>query len=224
MKNYKWKSLFHLWLIVTLVMGLEIFPMISKHITSIYAQAMQGNTGNQSHIYYDPTIKTIIQNDCGRCHSGMTRNLMDYDSLKAYVDTGLLKAMVLGPMSRFAGSDAQTIIQWINDGAPEQPGAVKAGFFSFPNQPGACMGQVSPWANTPLNQITYNNTIKFIIAKDCLQCHSGQFRNLTTYTNVKYYVNNGLLKLLVQPGGPMHRFAGPDTKYILAWIKNKAPL
>nr|WCC90949.1 magnetosome protein Mad1 [Desulfobacteraceae bacterium] len=190
---------------------------------NVFAQATQGNPGaNKTQVYYDPTIKTIIQNDCARCHSGMTRNLMDYDSLKAYVDSGLLEAMVLGPMSRFAGNDAQTITQWIKNGAPEQPGAAQAGFFSFPHHPAQCM-QPSPWANTPPDQITYTNTIKFIIAKDCLQCHSGQFRNLTTYSNVKFYVDNGLLKLLVKPGGPMHRFAGPDTHYILAWIKNKAP-
>ncbi|KPA19040.1 magnetosome protein Mad1 [Candidatus Magnetomorum sp. HK-1] len=216
----KWKIRFHFCMIVSGYAGLIVFLCLCLQSFIAFAQ-----NPNQSQVYYDPTIKNIIRNDCARCHSGVTRNLMDYDSLKAYADNGLLEAMVLGPMSRFAGNDQQKILDWVKNGAPEQPGAAanKVGFFSFPHHPAACMGQPAPWANTPPNKITYTNTIKFIVAKDCLQCHSGQFRNLTTYSNLKFYVDNGLLKLLVQPGGPMHRFAGPDTQYIMAWIKNKAP-
>ncbi|HIJ57671.1 MAG TPA: hypothetical protein HPQ03_16320, partial [Deltaproteobacteria bacterium] len=55
--------------------------------------------------YYEPTIKNIIAADCGRCHSGPTRNLMDYDSLKTYAGTGMLETMVQGPMRGFAGND-----------------------------------------------------------------------------------------------------------------------
>nr|ASQ41200.1 magnetosome protein Mad1 [Candidatus Magnetananas rongchenensis] len=184
-------------------------------------------------VYYEPTIKNIILSDCARCHSGPTRNLMDYDSLKMYADSGLLSSMVQGPMSRFAGNDAQTIIDWADNGAPEKPpggAANKVGFFSFSPHAGGCPGGRpgggggrAPWANIPANKITYNNTIKYVVAKDCLQCHSSQFRNLTTYKNVKMYVDNGLLEMLVDRGGAMHRFAGPDYTLFLSWIKNGAP-
>ena len=169
-------------------------------------------------IYYENTIKDIIRADCARCHSGPTRNLMDYDSLKAYADSGLLATMVQGPMARFAGNDAQAILKWIQDGASEKPAAAPA---QFTNTPGCVQG--APPANVGNGQITYNNTIKQILAKDCLRCHSGPFRNLTTYKNVKMYVDNGLLKTLVRVGGPMHRFAGPDSRLIIAWINNGAP-
>ncbi|HUV49754.1 MAG TPA: hypothetical protein VMW78_01865 [Anaerolineae bacterium] len=176
-------------------------------------------------VYYENTIKNIIMADCARCHSGMTRNLMDYDNLKLYADSGMLAGMVQGPMSRFAGNDAQTILNWINNGAPEKP-VTKANFIPGPHAAGP-NGQIcQPGAslpNTQKNQITYNNTIKHILSRNCLRCHSGQFRNLTTYENVKMYVDNGLLKALVHIGGPMHRFAGPDSRLIIAWINNGAP-
>lgn len=179
-------------------------------------------------IYYENTIKDIIRADCGRCHSGPTRNLTDYDSLKAYADSGLLATMVQGPMRRFAGNDVRTILNWIQDGAPEKPPGAQARFTDMagsistaPNRPGCAPG--GPPANLPKDQITYNNTIKQILASDCLRCHSGPFRNLTTYKNVKMYVDNGLLKTLVRVGGPMHRFAGPDTRQIITWINNGAP-
>lgn len=180
-------------------------------------------------IYYENTIKGIIRADCGRCHSGPTRNLVEYDSLKAYADSGLLGAMVQGPMRRFAGNDVQVILKWIQDGAPEKPAAASQVQFSqIPrfNSP-VCRGPGSraetPLTGVPNGQITYHNTIKHILAKDCLRCHSGPFRNLATYKNVKMYVANGLLKTLVLPGGPMHRFAGPDTRQILAWVNDGAP-
>ena len=179
--------------------------------------------------YYEHTIKGIIRADCGRCHSGPTRNLMDYDNLKTYADSGMLATMVQGPMMRFAGNDARTILKWIQDGAQEKPSVTaRARFTRTPgsNSPvyvghGSRAG--APHANVPYGQMTYNNTVKHILAKDCIRCHNGPFRNLTTYKNVKMYVDNGLLKTLVLPGGPMHRFAGPDTRQIMAWINNGAP-
>ena len=177
---------------------------------------------------YEQNIKGIIRKDCGRCHSGLTRNLMDYDSLKTYADTGMLETMVQGPMRRFAGNDAQTIIDWVRQGAPEKSGAKTAAF--IPGQGGnrpVCpvpgTGQAAPYHPNAGGQITYGNTIKRVLAKDCLRCHSGRFRNMTTYQNVKLYVDNGLLKTLVLPGGPMHRFAGPDTRRIMAWLNAGAP-
>ena len=179
-------------------------------------------------IYYDPTVKNIIQSDCGRCHSGATRNLMDYDSLKAYAESGMLGGMVQGSMGRFAGKDAQTIIGWVNSGAKEKPPAGQVHFFSGFSAGGGHGPTGCPRAQVPVNvpadQITYENTIQYILAQDCLRCHSGQFRNLTTYRNVKLYVDNGLLKILVDMGGPMHRFAGPDSRKIIAWINNGAPM
>lgn len=203
-------------LALTALLVINIFTFSSKDIQA------------QNRVYYEPTIKKIIRSDCGRCHSGPTRNLMDYDSLKAYAQSGLLAAMVQGPMGRFAGNDGSTILQWIQAGAPEKPAAARAQFTQVPGAgntpcPGPGAGARAPLATVPNGQITYNNTIKYVLAKDCLRCHSRPFRNLTTYKNVKMYVDNGLLKTLVLPGGPMHRFAGPDTHLIIAWVHSGAP-
>lgn len=179
-------------------------------------------------VYYENSIKRIIRNDCGRCHSGPTRNLMDYDSLQAYADNGMLATMVQGPMRRFAGNDARTILTWVQQGAPEKSPAKAAAFNQGPGgdappgpAPGA--GPGGRRQQSPNGRITYNNTIKHILTKDCLRCHSGRFRNMTTYKHVKMYVDNGLLERLVMPGGPMHRFAGPDTRLIVTWIHSGAP-
>ncbi|MBF0529949.1 MAG: hypothetical protein HQK55_11900 [Deltaproteobacteria bacterium] len=166
-------------------------------------------------VYYETTIKGIIEANCARCHGGPVRNLMDYDAVKVYVDNGLLSAMVQGPMAQFAGNDSSTILDWIDKGAPEgKSSATTAGFR-------AAAGSGAP-ADSP-NNITYNQTVKFLIAKECARCHSGPFRNLTTYKAVKQYVDNGLLEILMRPGGQMHRFAGPDSRYFLAWIEQGAP-
>ncbi len=179
-------------------------------------------------IYYENTIKDITRVDCGRCHSGPARNLMDYDNLKAYADSGLLTTMVQGPMRRFAGNDAQIISQWVREGAPEKPPGAPAQFTdkpgsisTVPGGPGCRQG--SPPLHVAKGQLTYNNTIKSLLAKDCLRCHSGPFRNLTTYENVKTYADSGLLKTLVGLGGPMHRFAGADSRQIIMWINHGAP-
>jgi hypothetical protein len=77
-------------------------------------------------IYYDPTIRDIIQADCAGCHGGTVRNLTDYDNLYAYVQSGMLEAMVQGPMGQFAGSDASIILDWAAAGAPEHAGRAAA--------------------------------------------------------------------------------------------------
>ena len=197
----------------------------SRVLVFIVAALMLISAGNRTQaarkVYYEPTVKNMIARDCGRCHSGPTRYLMDYDNLKTYADSGMLATMVQGPMGRFAGNDTQTILDWVNAGAPEKPAARAAHFTGragtvcpTPGGPGQRIGTV---------QITYDNTIHDVLKKDCLRCHSGHFRNLTTYQNVKIYVANGLLKTLVQLGGPMHRFAGPDSRLIIAWVNNGAP-
>jgi hypothetical protein len=134
--------------------------------------------------------------------------------------------MVQGSMSRFAGGDARTILSWIGSGAQEKPPGKQANFFFSPdptgsNRPGCPQGRAP--LHVPMGQATYSNSIKYILEGDCLRCHSGQFRNLTTYKNVKMYADNGLLKTLVQLGGPMHRFAGPDSRQIIAWVRSGAP-
>jgi len=211
-----------LFLAITFYLNTANPPLYGQAVGTPYPALAVGQK-----IYYENTIRDTISRDCGRCHSGVSRNLMDYYSLKAYVDNGMLWAMVSpgGPMSRFAGADANTIITWINSGAPEKPQTVTANF--VPQSPGVrCIPGFGPKpfpVSVPLDQITYSNTIKYMLAKDCLECHSIPFRNLTTYKNVKYYVDNGLLKKLVQLGGSMHRFAGPDSQYIIAWNNNGAP-
>ena len=149
-------------------------------------------------------------------------NLMDYDSLKSYVDSGVLGAVMKGSMAGFAGSDAKVILGWIDGGTLEKPASIAAGFNKGPG-PGGPGG--SPEATVKSSgRITYENSIKFILAQDCLRCHSGPFRNLSTYDNVKKYADNGLLKTLVQRGGPMCRFAGPDSRKIIRWVDDSAPL
>ncbi len=170
-------------------------------------------------VYYEPVVQNIVAGDCGRCHSGGTRNLMDYDNLKMYADSGMLSAMVQGPMGRFAGHDASTILDWINSGAQEKQGVAPVAFF---HRNTACP-QTGTKTTPSADRVTYTNTIKYVLEGDCMQCHSGKFRNLSTYKNVKMYVDNGLLKTLVRLGGPMHRFAGPDSKIIITWINQGAP-
>lgn len=193
----------------------RVVPLVLLFLLSLAANGYAAGTG----VYYSDTIQTIIRRDCGRCHSGTVRNLMDYDKIKAYADSGFLKTMVSpgGPMSRFAGADAQTILSWVAQGALEKPAAQLAGLLT----PGVHQQAFEP--SVPLADMTYDNTIKFILAKDCLECHSGQFRNLTTYGQVKYYVDNGLLRFLVRRGGQMHRFAGPDSRLLLEWVAKGAP-
>lgn len=192
-------------------------------------------------VYYEPTIRDIMRKDCARCHSGPNRNLMDWDSVRAYVDNGMLSAMIQGPMRRFAGADAEVILGWIDAGAPENPPRTGAAPVAFGQPlgagrgagqghaagqgPGAGQGVCPPGPGlTPAGQpLTYAGTIEGLLAQDCLRCHLGPFRKLTTYEEVKMYVDNGLLKTLVEPGGPMHRFAGPDTRVFLAWINAGAP-
>jgi len=177
-------------------------------------------------IYFEPTIRDIIVRDCGRCHAGRSRNLTDWDHIRLYVENGMLAAMLQGPMQRFAGPDADLILAWINSGAQENPPKNQAGATPVALVcPTPGQGQPGGRAHNALGPapITYTNTIEGLLAKDCLTCHLGPFRKMTTYKDVKMYADNGLLETLVAPGGPMHRFAGPDTRFFLAWIRAGAP-
>ncbi|MBF0495946.1 MAG: hypothetical protein HQK58_05135 [Deltaproteobacteria bacterium] len=174
-------------------------------------------------VYYEPTIKDIVAADCGRCHFGSIRYLGDYNDLKMYADSGLLATMVQGPMRRFAGNDADTLLTWVDQGAPEKANGTLAQFQAGPQDSPGPGRPPGVRGNGPSVQLTYSDPIKYILAQDCLRCHSGPFRNMTTYKHVKMYVDNGLLKLLVRAGGPMHRFAGPDAGIIIDWINAGAP-
>ena len=72
--------------------------------------------------------------------------------------------------------------------------------------------------------ITYSNTVQGIITMNCLRCHGGPMRTLRTYNQVRAYVDNGLLMMMVQPGGPMSRFlSAHEAHEIISWIKAGTP-
>lgn len=74
------------------------------------------------------------------------------------------------------------------------------------------------------NGLTYSDAVRGIIGKNCLRCHGGPIRNLGTYNHVKAYADNGLLMMMIQPGGPMSRFlSAHEAHQIISWIKNSAP-
>ncbi|MBF0551001.1 MAG: hypothetical protein HQK60_10735 [Deltaproteobacteria bacterium] len=198
---------------LTMIVVVTVLTPIDNPVQSAAAQA----------VYYEPTIEPIVAADCGRCHFGSIRYLGDYNDLKMYADSGLLATMVQGPMRRFAGSDADTLLTWIDQGAPEKANGTLAQFRAGPQGSPGPGHPPGGRGNGPLVQLTYRDPIKDILAQDCLRCHSGPFRNMTTYKHVKTYADNGLLKLLVKAGGPMHRFAGPDAGIIIDWINAGAP-
>ncbi len=175
-------------------------------------------------IYFEPTILEIIRKDCGRCHSKGRMNLLDWDSVRAVVQNGRLEAMLRGPMRRFAGADMDIILAWIDSGAPENPPRVgqapKPAAFGKPGPPS---GVGRAHGGPPPGGLTYSGEIQGLLAENCLRCHMGPFRKMTTYEEVKMYVDNGLLETLVQPGGPMNRFAGPQAMKFLDWIRAGAP-
>jgi len=82
-----------------------------------------------------------------------------------------------------------------------------------------------PSSGVPGNQnITFTNTISGIITTNCQRCHGGPIRTLNNYHQVKSYVDNGLLMMMVQPGGPMSRFlSAAEAHQIITWINNGAP-
>lgn len=166
-------------------------------------------------VYYEPTIRDMVRKYCARCHSGNLRNLTSWDSVRAYVDNGMLAAMLQGPMRQFGGPDADVMLAWIEAGAPENPPRA-----AKDPRPAALLVEQGPTQTPPL---TYTGAVKDVLAKDCLRCHMGPFRKLTTYAEVKAYVDNGQLARMTQPGGPMRPFAGSDVQTLQAWIEAGAP-
>jgi mono/diheme cytochrome c family protein len=98
-----------------------------------------------------------------------------------------------------------------------------------PNHPAAQNGTSVPqhpsqFTNTGSQPITYSNTVAQIVQSNCLRCHGGAIRNLSTYDNLKAYADNGLLMMMIQPGGPMSRFLSADDAHkIISWVKAGSP-
>jgi hypothetical protein len=71
---------------------------------------------------------------------------------------------------------------------------------------------------------SYDATVAPIVSKNCLRCHGGPMRNLSTYQNLKQYAASGLLAMMIQPGGPMSHFLTPaEAQVITDWIAAGEP-
>ena len=95
-----------------------------------------------------------------------------------------------------------------------------------PNSPttqafaGAAIGGTFAAATAP----SYDATVAPIVSKNCLRCHGGPMRNLSTYQNLKQYAASGLLAMMIQPGGPMSHFLTPaEAQVITDWIAAGEP-
>jgi len=110
--------------------------------------------------------------------------------------------------------------------APPSPGAAVG---AVPC-PGTAVGAAPPCAaltkvvQTSTPSLTYTGTVQGIIQRNCLRCHSGPIRTLTTYDQVKAYADNGLLTMMTQPGGPMSKFlTSSESHQISAWVDAGSP-
>jgi len=83
---------------------------------------------------YDQDLKAVFDARCVGCHSA----LGTYQQAKAYADSGRLKQMVGpgGAMAQYAGTDAQKILDWIAQGAPQSA----QGTAATPTNPTASTG------------------------------------------------------------------------------------
>ncbi len=71
---------------------------------------------------------------------------------------------------------------------------------------------------------SYDAAVSEIVARNCLRCHGGALRNLATYTNLRAYAANGLLMMMIQPGGPMSHFLAPaEAQQIINWVQAGEP-
>lgn len=168
---------------------------------------------------------------CPNCHSQMTNPV--------YVGTA--GQQVPGGEMLLAGMAGNTTPAQRNAGAvapcPHTHGAVTAPACPSvggtqqaapcPGVAGGGLGQppvgggFTPAAATPA--ITYSDTIRPILEKNCYRCHSGPMRNLTSYSSVKSYADSGLLLMMTQPGGPMSRFLSANEYHTLeSWSKSGA--
>jgi hypothetical protein len=71
---------------------------------------------------------------------------------------------------------------------------------------------------------SYDAAVSGIVSRNCLRCHGGAMRNLSTYQNLKSYATSGLLMMMVQPGGPMSHFLAPaEAQQIIDWVDAGGP-
>ncbi len=112
-------------------------------------------------------------------------------------------------------------------GAAPCPGAGGGGGHGGGGGGAAICPQQGPTANAPrvgTQPVTYSNTIQGIIHRNCLRCHGGPIRTMNTYGQTKAYADNGLLRMMTQPGGPMSRFlSAHESHQVSAWIKAGSP-
>jgi len=180
-----------------------------------------------SGVYYEPDIRDIVRKDCARCHSGSLRNLMSWDSVRSYVDNGLLAAMLQGPMRQFAGPvDANAVLAWIEAGAPENPprrtGATTASTTASTTAAATTAATTGTEGAAAAQPLTYSGAVEPVLARDCLRCHLGPYRKMTTYEEVKALVDSGRFQTMLAPGGLMAPFAGNDAQTLLNWSKSGA--
>ncbi|MBI5481362.1 MAG: hypothetical protein HY906_21060 [Deltaproteobacteria bacterium] len=81
-----------------------------------------------------------------------------------------------------------------------------------------------PSVVAPTNAPTYSGSVAEIVSRNCLRCHGGALRNLSTYQNIRSYAQSGLLGMMIQPGGPMSHFLAPaEAPQLLDWVDAGEP-
>lgn len=202
----------------------------------------------QSNTCVCPRCGTMIANPnglscsniyCPSCRSTMTNAIIiGGQSTRVEPREPMLIGMQQPPNGAHNCPQANTMaLQQPSQSVPGNSGAVSTGQPNCPTapcpmhqshqagmhaQPSASMNTAPSYGNT--QPITYSNGVSQIINANCIRCHGGPIRNLSTYTNLKAYADNGLLMMMVQPGGPMSRFlSAEDADKIISWVKSGAP-
>jgi len=100
------------------------------------------------------------------------------------------------------------------------PGAIPPCGRSFARPQAAVPSTVA----APINAPAYSGTVSEIVARNCLRCHGGALRNLSTYQNLRSYGQSGLLMMMIQPGGPMSHFLAPaEAQQLIDWVEAGEP-
>jgi hypothetical protein len=105
--------------------------------------------------------------------------------------------------------------------APDPAPAAKGVLVAAPTPPCA---RATPAAQTTRPAPTYDGAVADIVQRNCLRCHGGALRNLSTYQNLQSYAKSGLLMMMIQPGGPMSHFLAPaEAQQIIDWVEAGQP-